>query len=94
MEMFDIVRASYGYTDEYILDKTFTWLYNSVALISRRIYNEHVGQALQVSKVFSKDTKVQYWDDMIKDGGSDHVWIEGDEEINDISDLGMGNNKK
>jgi len=88
--MFDIVRASYGYTDEYILDKTFSWLYNSVALISRRVYNDHVGQAVQVAKIFSKDAKVQYWDDIQEEGDGDHVWIEDENEINDASNLGIG----
>lgn len=90
MEMFDIVRASYGYTDEYILDKTFTWLYNSVAFIQRRTYNDQVGQAVQVAKIFSKDSKIQYWDELQDGGGSEHVWIEDEEVVGDISNLGIG----
>jgi len=50
--MFDLVRSQYSYTDEYIMSKTYTWLKNSVHLISRRTYNNSVFETeLLVSQI-------------------------------------------
>jgi len=49
LESIDIIRSDYGYTDEYILQKTFAWLRSSVHLISRRNYNDKVQLAHYIS---------------------------------------------
>lgn len=71
MELIDIIRSEYGYQDEYILDKTFLWLYNSCELIRRRRYNEKVESALligrSVAMLFSKDVKIQTYDELTAD---------------------------
>lgn len=37
--MFHIVRNEYGYTDEYILDKTMVWLKTTIDIIFEDRYN-------------------------------------------------------
>lgn len=69
--MIDIVRSQYGYTDEYILTKTFTWLKNAVELISRRTYNQTVFETellvSQIAGVYSgKFTKLKSYEDLLK----------------------------
>ncbi len=50
--MIDTVRSQYGYTDEYILTKTYTWLKSAIELISRRTYNQAVFETeLLVSQI-------------------------------------------
>lgn len=39
------MRADYGFTDEYILDKSLRWLESSAELITRRNYDRSVQQA-------------------------------------------------
>lgn len=59
----DIVRGEYGYTDEYILDKTLLWLTTTVEYISRRQYEYQAKQAsmiaFEVSNLFADKDKRQ-----------------------------------
>jgi len=68
LELIDLVRSQYGYQDEYILDKTFLWLYNSCELIRRRTYDEHREQAIligvAVAGLFDKNVKLQSYDEL------------------------------
>lgn len=85
MELIDEVRASYGYPDEYILDKTFRWLYNSVSLIRRRQYNNHLEQALLIQQAIGnllsgkgKSKKLKTFDELANT--KHYTWVEGPEE--------------
>lgn len=61
--MIDMVRSSYGYQDEYILDKTFLWLTSSIELISRREYEDRRSLAgmiaYEVGNLFAKKGKAK-----------------------------------
>lgn len=46
----DLVRADYGYSDEYILAKSLMWLENASELITRRNYDRSVLQANLISQ--------------------------------------------
>jgi hypothetical protein len=52
--MIDLIRSEYGYSDEYILDKSFKWLYNSCELIKRRIHDSQLDQAVFIARTMSK----------------------------------------
>jgi len=76
MELIDIVRSDYGYCDEYILEKSFAWLYNAVALIERRTYDGRFSQAILigqvVQKLFGGKQQIKTYDEL----GKPKVWIE------------------
>lgn len=69
--MFHLVRKEYWFTDEYILDKTLSWLHNSIKIILEDRYNSdlqlswlvqlHIAQVMWV-----KDVKIPQWKDMWK----------------------------
>jgi hypothetical protein len=85
--MFDLVRSSYGYSDEYILGKTMKWLESSVDLILRRKHDETLKLSsyitYQVGSMFSsKKTKpLPSYDEMKeenKDKDSDENFMADD----------------
>jgi len=45
------VRGEYGYTDEYILDKTLLWLSNAVHYIARRKHNDRVAISVMIANL-------------------------------------------
>lgn len=72
MVLVDKVRSSYGYTDEYILEKPFAWVINAVDLISRREYEDKVMNAQliasQVSNMFAdknERNELQTYDELL-----------------------------
>lgn len=68
--MVDLIRSEYGYSDEYILDKTLKWIYNCNELIHRRLYDDKRTQALlnlqAISKMFGNKDPILSFDEMMK----------------------------
>jgi len=94
MELVDIIRHQYKYKDEYIIEKSFTWLYNAVALIQRRKYNDNLTQAILIGKVvgklFGSKDKIEYYDELNQQPN----FIEEEDDVADVESLksvGLGN---
>ena len=95
MELIDIIRSEYHYQDEYILSKTFCWLYNSCELIRRRKYNEQVENAMHIARavaeIFSKDknSNIKLYDELFIEEETKIVPDDFEVKDNVLKNLGL-----
>ena len=69
--MFHLIRKEYWFNDEYILEKTLSWLQNSISIILKDRYNTDLQLAglvqMHMAQVmWAKDVKIPTWESLSK----------------------------